>query len=284
MLSKSIFLQVAGSLLAAVGLGLSLTKGGERVGVPLALAGAGIGAAGGATTGIACTIEDILRRHGIQRVQEDLTLDYFKAEQIKVLLIRAAQNPKLAKRWQINSAQFASAGNILPMLANLGVTTTAGIRVALGVGRAAATTGLHVAGLVLAATMIPLDIAQMVTSSIKFHKKKASKVVKDILELADSLEKDLRIYLIEGGHFQFVYTNDGQWVYITVFAEKLVQFKEKVEDGFTLAQLERFGTIVESGEGEVPSQVQKTIQDEWYSHVDEMIARALEEQLKLADE
>ena len=279
MINK-LYPQVVGSIMTIVGLGLTFTGVGAIVGVPLALTGAGTGIAGGATAGITVAVEQVLKDHGIKDVQKDLILDYFKSEQIKVLLTRAAQNPQFARRWQINSAHLISAGNILPGLAKLGVTTAAGVRIALGIGRAATTTGLHVAGLVLAAAVIPLDLAQMIVHSIKIHKKEASQTVKDIMHLADRLEKELRIYLIEGKYFKFLYTIDGHWAYIAVYAEKLKQFNEKFEDGFDLAQLKRFGNVVEYGEGEVPSIVQKRIQDEWFLPYDELIAQTLEQELK----
>jgi len=275
---------IVGSVMAMVGIGLSFTGVGAFVGVPLAITGAGVGVAGGATTGITAVVETVLQKDGVQEVQEDLQLDYFKSEQIKVILVRGALNPDFAERWQIDASNLINAGNIIPRLVKLGVTTAAGVRVALGIGRAATTTGLHVAGLVLAAAVIPLDLAQMIISSIRIHKKEPSKVVKEILDLADSLEKQLRLFLIGDGYFQFIYTNDGQWAYIQIHARKMKQFKDGLVHGYTLAQLEGYGVIVETGEGEVPSDIERKMQDEWYSYYDEMVAQALQEELNNADE
>jgi len=275
---------VVGSVLAIVGISLSFTGVGAFVGVPLAITGAGVGAAGGATTGISAVVGAVLQKNGVQEVQEDLQLYYFKSEQIKVILVRAAKNPNFAKKWNIHASHLIDVGKVIPRLVKLGVTTAAGVRVSLGIGRATTTTGLHVAGFVLAASVIPLDLAQMIISSIRIHKKEPSNVVKDILDLADSLEKQLRLFLIEGGYFQFINTNDGQWAYIRVHARKLNQFRNELVHGYTLAQLEGYGVIVEKGEGEVPSDIEKKMQDEWYSHYDEMVAQAPQEELNNADE
>ena len=266
--------------MAIVGLSLSLTGFGAFVGVPLAITGAGIGVAGGATTGVTIGIEAFLQKIGITEAENYLALDYFKSEQIKVLLMRASMNPQFAERWQIESSQFLTAGAILPRLAKLGVTTAAGVRVAFGMGRAATTAGLHVAGFVLAAAVIPLDLTQMIISSIRVHKKEPSKVIKDIMSIADKLEKQLRVFLIGEGYFQFIYTNDGHWMYVIIHAEKLTLFKDGLRNGFTVAQLKEFGDVVESGEGDVPDCKRKRIQHEWYSCYDELVAEALQEELQ----
>ena len=276
----SLCFQIAGSIITIIGAVLSMTKAGKSIGVPLAMAGAGIGVAGGTATGAAVAVEQILQDNGIKEVHRDLTLDYFKAEQIKILLMRAANNPLFAEKWNINSVHLVTAGRILPGLVKVGATTAAGIRVALGAGRAAATAGLHVAGLVLAASAIPFDIGQLVVSSIKVHKKGKSNVIRNILGVADRLEKELRIYLIQGEQLKSIYTNDGQWVYIAVYAERLREFESKLSAGFTMQEVRNFGDIVEIGEGEIPDLIKKKVQDEWYFHYDEHIAEAMQEEMK----
>ena len=267
-----------------VGLGLSLTGVLAPVGVPLAIAGAGVGIAGGATTGITVAVESVLKKLGIQEVQEDLRKDYFKAEQIKVLLSRAALNPQLAKKWQIDVAEAVSAGNLIPKIAKLGLTTAAGIRVALGVGRAATTAGLHIAGLIFAAAVIPLDLAQLVISSMKVHRKEPSELIKDLRSTADTLERELKVYLIDRGHFQLIHTIDDHWVYIVVHAENLVKVKQQCKYGMVFADMERYGAIIESGEGDLPDDIKKKMQTEWYLYYDTFLAETLQESLNLQDE
>ena len=255
-------------MLTIVGLALSLSGVGAAVGIPLAITGAAIGAAGGATTGISATVEGVLKRHNIKAVQESLNIDNFKAVQIQTLLQRAAQSTELAKVWQIDSALLGAA-RVLPGLAKFGVTTAAGADVAFGISRAAATAGLHVAGLVLAAAVIPVDLTQMIINSIKIHKKDPSKVIKNLKDIANNLEHKLRKYLIEQKCFEFIYTIDGHWAYIVIDYEKKVLFEERLQDGCTVEELEDFGEIIESGENEVPEEIMQKMQDEWYSHRDE---------------
>ena len=265
--------QTIGSVMTIVGLGLSYTGVGAVVGVPLALVGIGI--AGGAATGLAATTESNLRKNGLQEVQEDLALDSFKSEQIKVLLMRAAMNRHFAKLWQIDHPQFYSAGNILRKSPKLGVTTTVGARVPFGMGLPAAPAGLHLTSFVLAAVMIPLDLTKMIVSMIKVHKKKPPTVVKDIVSIADKLEKQLWIFLIGEGYFQFIYTKDGYRAYIILHAEKMMQFKDQSRNGFTLAELEKFGEIIEYSRGEVTSGIRNRIQNEWFSHMRQQVSDGL---------
>lgn len=257
--------------MAIAGLSLSLTGVGAVVGVPLALTGTGIGIAGGATTGITIGVEAISKKFGLEKVNEVLATDYFKAEQIKVLLCRAADDNDISRKWKIDPVDIASVQSLLPKMAEVGLATSVGVRVALSVGRTAATTGLHVAGLVFAALVIPVDIAQMVASSIQIHKNEASQVIKDINQCADFLEKELKIFLIEGKYFQLIHTIDGYWAYIVIFAECMEFFKTFIEYGLSLANLEDVSYIVQSGEGDVPDDVKKKIQDEWYCHTDEVL-------------
>ena len=255
-------------MLTIVGLALSLSGVGAAVGVPLAITGAAIGAAGGATTGISATVEGVLKRNNIKAVQENLNIDRFKAVQIRTLLGRAAQCTELAKAWHIDSALLFGAGRVLPGLAKFGVTTAAGADMAFGISRAAATAGLHVAGLVLAGAVIPLDLTQMIISSIRIHKKDPSKAIKDLKDIANRLEHKLRKYLIEQEYFHQVYTIDGHWAYIVINDDKKVQFLERLQEGCTLDELDDFGEVIESGENEVPEEIEQKMQDEWYSHKD----------------
>ena len=249
---------------------MCLTGFGAFIGIPLAITGSAVATAGTKTGRF---VETVLQENG---VQEDLQLDYFKSEQIKVILVRGALNPDFAERLQINGTDFLNAGNIIPRLVKLGVTTAAGVRMALVKGRAATSAGLHIGGLVLAAAVIPLDLAQMIISSIRDHRKKLSEVVQDVVNLANSLEIQLRLFLVGEGYLQFFHTTDGQWAYIQIHARHIERFRDWLEPGYTLAQLERYGNIVEKGEGDVPSDIKQKIQDEWYSHYDEMMTQPLQ--------
>ena len=70
-----------------------------------------------------------------------------------------------------------------------------------GVARAVETAGLHIAGLAVAASLIPLDLYQMIVSSIKIHHKKLSEIVQGIFTTADDLETELKLFLITEHYF-----------------------------------------------------------------------------------
>lgn len=263
-----------------VGLSLSLSGVGAVVGVPLGIAGMSVAAAGGLVAGITMIVEAILKKVGIDEIQEDLQIDYFRAEQIKVLISRAALDARFADRWHFDTFDVVYVAGFLPRIAKLGLASAAGIRVAFGIGRAATTTGLHVAGLVFAAVLIPVDLAQMVISSIRIHKKKPSQIIQDIRANADILEKELKVFLIDGGYFNLIFTIDGQWAYVAVFAAKLKEFKRQVFDGLTMEQLRVHGEVIEEGDRigpVVPNSIRKKMQEEWYQHYDEHLAKILSE-------
>ena len=262
-------LQLTGTGLTITGIVLTLTGVGAAVGVPMAITGAAVGAAGGATTGISSVVEATLQRRGLKEVQEDLNRDRYLAEQTLDLLQRAPDDPELVRRWNIDPSLVANLGRVLPGFAKVGVTSAVGVQVGLGLLRTTATTGLHVAGLALAAAVIPFDLGQMIISSIKIHKKKPSTVVKELHDIANGLEHELRRYLIAQDFFQLIYTTDGYWAYIVIDPDEKLLFDAKLDLGCTAIELEEFGEIIESGENDVPEDIKQKIYDEWYSHCEE---------------
>ena len=263
-------------MLAIVGLSLSLTGVGAIAGVPLAITGASVGIAGGVTTGVTGIVEAFLKRKGIKEVDEDLKLDRFRAVQLQVISLRAAEDREFAERWNINSSNVINAVRALPAAVKFSLTTAAGVRMAFAAGQAATRAGLHVAGIVFAAALIPLDLGQMIVSSIRIHKNDPSDIIKDIVRRADDLEKQLRIYFIGEGYFKLVYTNDGYWAYIVVDSLQLNEFNGRSNDGYELAQLKKYGDLIESGKGRVPTKVKEKIQQEWYSLYKEQKSQQLQ--------
>ena len=275
------FYQSVGSVLRIVGLGLSFVPGGGLVGGPLSLAGAAVGTAGAATIGVTKVVEAAFQRKGIKKVQEVLNMDRYKTQQMHILLQRATINPDFAEVWNIDPVLIFNAGRALPGFAKAGlassntknvVATEAAKAVATGARFAkrfdhhAATTGQHIAGLVQAAATLPLNIVQIVVNSIRIHKKKQSKLVDSINSKANKLEHELRQYLIGEGYFQLINTIDGKWAYIVINVDKKLEFDERFEQGLTLKELDQFGDVAESGEGEVPERIQCIMYNDWYSH------------------
>ena len=169
----------------------------------MGFAGVGIATAGGVIASGAIVIEAVLKKLGIKSIEGDLQMDYFRAQQINVILCRASIDVSLANKWI--SHDIANLGGFVGKLAKIGVTVvggalTVGARtvsrtIALGAGRTAAFTGLHIAGLTLAAAMIPIDLWLMITSSIKVHKKQPSLIVEEMQHISNKLEEELNKYL-----------------------------------------------------------------------------------------
>jgi len=217
---------ITGSILTIVGISLTITGAGALFGVPMAIAGASIGAVGGATTGVSAVVETTVERKKRRDVQADLDIDKFRAKQVCALLQKAAKDPKLAETWKIDPALLANVARSFPAIAKVGVTNAAGAEVAFGILRTTAGTALHIAGLALATALIPLDMAQLIINSIKIHKDRPSAVVTQISDIADRLEENLRIFLIKEQLFQKVSTKDKHWAYILLTAEKKEQSEE----------------------------------------------------------
>ena len=248
----------------------------------MVIVGGIVGGAGGLTTGISAVVEAALKKGMVEGVQEDLNLDRALSKKLSVTLQKAAKDPEYAKKWKIaEDPEFAKKGEIddtlpynvvraIPGLAKVGVTNAAGAKVAMGLGRAATTTGLHVAGIALAAVVIPLDLTQMIISSIKIHKKDPSQVVKLLNSMADKLEHELKKWLVGSGYFRFIETTDKKWAYIVIDIVKKVKFDEKLKQKLTLEEIKKFGDIIHYGEGKVPKAIKQKMQDEWYSHKEDI--------------
>ena len=269
---------VLGCTMGLAGLGLSSTGIGSVVGVPLSLAGMGLATAGGITSGGAIVVESLLKKQGIENVQDDLNKDYFRAQQIKILLSRAAVDTHLAQKWKFRGFDIVHLGGLIARTAKLGLTATAGIRAfaqatAMGIGRATTTTGLHVAGLVFAAALIPLDIMQLIVSSIRLHRNKPSKVIQDVIDISDRLEKEMKIFLIDGNYLHLVHTADSKWCYIAIYASKMKDFESSNQCEMTLSEFKSIGDVIEEGEGPtVPDEKISKIHEEWNLFYHEYLA------------
>jgi hypothetical protein len=246
--------------------------------VPLSLAGMGLATAGGITSGGAIVVESLLKKQGIENVQDDLNKDYFRAQQIKILLSRAAVDTKLAQKWKFRGFDIVHLGGLIARTAKLGLTATAGIRAfaqatAMGIGRATTTTGLHVAGLVFAAALIPLDIMQLIVSSIRLHRNKPSKVIQDVIDISDRLEKEMKIFLIDGNYLHLVHTADSKWCYIAIYASKMKDFESSNQCEMTLSEFKSIGDVIEEGEGPtVPDEKISKTHEEWNLFYHEYLA------------
>lgn len=191
--------KIGGSVAGLVGTGmlitgaaLSLTGVGAVVGVPLAISGGAVGGVGGLTVGGGILGESISKNKKLEVVNEHLQSDYFHSMQIRILVGKASTNECYAGQIGLKVHDALSMLTLLGRATKFGFAVSPAARAAaIGAGRGALTAGAHITGIAIAAVLVPIDIAQIVISSIKIHKKDKSAVVKEMEQLADELEKEL---------------------------------------------------------------------------------------------
>ena len=215
---------IVSGILEVVGLGLSLSGFLAFVGVPLGITGAVVAGTGRLTAGITVIVENVLKRLNINKIEEDLQGDNFRGAQIRVFMGRAAEDDDFTRTWRINPPDAVAFIALVWGAVGVGFVG-AGLRAAAAVGagvaRTAATTGLHIAGLVFATALIPIDLAQMIVSSIQIHRRQLSEIVEDMWTIADTLENRLGVFLIREHYFQLIHCrdedNNSRWAYLAIF-------------------------------------------------------------------
>ena len=228
-----------GAGMAVAGITITLTGVGAPVGMPLAISGAAISGVGGMNVAGAIVTEAIVKNKKLNGVNEHLQSDYFHSVQLRIVIGRAARDIEFADRIKLPTQDALSLLGIFGKAAQVGTCIGAFVRtIILGVGRGAIRVGLNTAGLILAAVLIPIDIAQMVSSSIKIHKKTPSQVVQDLRNLASDLEEELWALLHENEYslFENVYLDETWIQHRIIFASDVSQEELKGID--TLEELE----------------------------------------------
>ena len=142
-------------------------------------------------------MEILSRKTNIERVDMILQIDNFLSEQMLIMAQRAQTDVELADSWDMHFFNGFGLALIFPNVAKIGAAGMAGAKTAAIAGTRMATLSIyHGVGLFLAAVMIPVDIAQLVSVSIKLHKEDSSSLVKEIryviyigLRLGISFEK-----------------------------------------------------------------------------------------------
>ena len=113
----------------------------------------------------------------------------------------------------------------------------------------------------------------MIVSSIRIHKNKPSKVIQDVISVSDRLEKEMKIFLIDGGYLHLVHTSDSKWCYIAVFATKKKESEEVNQCEMTLDEIRKFGDVIEEGDGAViPDEKLSQIHENWNQFYHEYLA------------
>ena len=184
-----------------LGTTMSLTGIGAIAGIPLALVGAGVGTVGGLTVGGGIIGETIAKNKQLQGASKHLQADYFHSMQLRILIGRAANSEDFADKLNFPIQDAASMLFLLGRFAKFATTSTALAKaIAVGVARGTATAGLHIAGMVISAVLIPVDLVQLILSSVKIHRKDKSEVVINTEKLADDLENELFFLLKDKGY------------------------------------------------------------------------------------
>ena len=107
----------------------------------------------------------------------------------------------------------------------------------------------------------------MVVSSIRIHRNKPSKVIEEIVDIANALETQMKVSLIDGGYFRLIYTSDHKWCYIVLHAAKKMAFESLKSETLELSDISNYGEIIAMGEGiDVPDEKRTRMHQEWYSH------------------
>ena len=253
--------------MAIVGFGLSISVVLAPVGVPMAVTGGAVGASAGATSVTTKVVETCLQISGAKKVQQHINECRFKGVQIHLLEEKQKSNPEQDKFCCFDESTMINGMRVVPTVGKLAIGGAA--------TRAVMTTGAHVTGIVFSGVLIALDLAQIVFSSIRIHKGDPSDHVKKLKEVAAKLKTLLRSYLVGQDCFQLIYTADDKWAYIEMTYEQMTRFKKMRKNvGITLDELRHFGAIVKSGDGkQVPADIEKEMEDEWFSHYAQMVVR-----------
>ena len=262
---------IIGAGMVIVGTSLSLSGVGAVAGVPMAIAGAAIGGAGGLNVAGAIIAESAIKSKNLRGVNEHLQRDYFHSEQLRILIGRAARDDDFAGRFDVPPEEAFSLLGMFGKVAKFGTSVGALARgVALGVGRGAATAGLHIAGMVLSSALIPIDIAQMIISSIKIHKRSVSDVVVELKNLADKMEEEVWALLHEDGYRlcrSFFNDGDGN-SHVVIFAIEASHYAEIGNRNLSLEELhdDRYVILVDE-KGEVCEQNSIKLSAIWSAEV-----------------
>ena len=173
---------------------MSLTGFGAIAELPFAVAGAVVGRVGGLTVSGGIMRETLVKNKQLESASKHLQADYFHSMQLRILIGRVANNANFAKKLNFQVTYAASTLNVISRFAKLRTTSAVLAKViATVVGRATGMVGLHIAGTVISALLIPVDLIQLIVSSVKLHQRSRSEVVINTEKIADDLENELHV-------------------------------------------------------------------------------------------
>ena len=192
---------IAGSLMAMVGFGLAPVTLGASIG--LSVGGIAIAVAGGGTAAGASITDAVLQRSNVKHAQEQLDRDYKRLDEISQIAkeIKKEIDDARERCPSISAHEYAAVfgevitqgvargSNVAVRLAELGVYGTLEIgALALRVGGAAAR-GIAAAEIVLTVVLIPIDIAEIIRSSISLGRGSQTKAIKQLTDIVEQLKE-----------------------------------------------------------------------------------------------
>ena len=195
---------IAGSLIAIAGFGLAPVTPGASIG--LTAGGIAIAVAGGTTVAGASIADTVIQKSNVKQAQEQLKEDYDQLYTIQVIAniidsntVAAAgerkECPGVGKRRVVGEAlgqSFLRASTIGVRTAEIAVSNTLEIgAAALRVGGTAAKS-IAAVGLVLNVVLIPIDLIEIVRSSVSLAKGSRTKAAKQLDEIVEQLKQQLR--------------------------------------------------------------------------------------------
>ena len=191
---------IIGSTMAIVGFAIAPITFGASIG--LSVGGILIAVAGGGTAAGASIADIVIQKSNVKHAQEQLTRDYDQLNAIREIaeVIKTKVDELRQQCKGVSPAQFAvvlgevltqgflRTSNLGMRLAELAVLGTLEVgAAAVRVGGAAAK-GIAAAGIVLNVILIPIDLIEIVRSSVSLAKGSQTKAIKQLNEIAIQLE------------------------------------------------------------------------------------------------
>ena len=251
---------------------LSLTGVGAVAGVPLALAGGGVGGVGGLVVGGGILGEIIAKNSELKDANFYLQSDYFHSMQIRILIGRAAHDKSFAERLNVSVQDAVGFVSIAGRTAKFSVTTANFVKCfATGVARGAGTAGLHIAGIAISAVLIPLDLYQMITNSIRVHNREKAEIAMKLEEIV----KDLRLGLfsiLKSENYELVELerkDDQKQKHSFLLAVNKSEIESDVKFNPSLEEIEKNNVVILRNEGQLDSKQYQEIIEMWLAKMEE---------------
>lgn len=176
---------IAGTTLALVGLALTPVTFGASIG--LSVGGTALAVTGGGTAAGASIADRVIEKSNIKQAQEQLTRDYEKLKEIRDIAedINSKTNDIRQQCPGVSSAQFDGVlGKIILGRVALPNSGTASIGSTLG---SALISSITVAGELLNVVLMPINMIEIVRSSVSLAKGSQTRAIKQLKDLVEKL-------------------------------------------------------------------------------------------------